>query len=183
MASTSKVLTFTTQAAGNNIVAIAAGLLDPGDFSPPLAITGLNVRTARLNTESPGGTDYPDFSGGLVAWSWGSRGCYDPTTKRVVVANSPHSGHLNGYDNLLTTYSVNSNVLTVYEDPCGSLNATWPRSFGHMYDNNAIAGRTFYKMTLPVFVTGQGYVQPNVVKFDIDQLTDNVLSAREGGAY
>ena len=174
-----------------------------GSFSAPMSVPSLATPIARLDPFNPDGTEYPDCAGGTTtngysmtrAWIWASKALFDTTTRRVLFVNSPHpfdafgqptfpNGNYNGYITLLTAYDEADNDIHVYESPFSYNNATWPRTVGHAFDNQCLVDRTLYKMTTPLWPNAtEGWVQPQLAKIDIDQVTDSVASAREGEAY
>ena len=180
-----------------------AAATSPGAFSAAMSVPSLATPIARLDPFNPDGTDYPDCSGGTTtngysmtrAWIWASKAMFDTTTRRVLFVNSPHpfdafgqptfpNGNYNGYITLLTAYDEADNDIHVYESPFSYNNATWPRTVGHAFDNQCLVDRTLYKMTTPLWPNAtEGWVQPQLAKIDIDQVTDSVASAREGEAY
>ena len=114
--------------------------------------------------------------------------------------NPTSPGNMNSYITVLSGLDEDSSSQLTYEAPLNN-KATrpapgnpapgdWPRCVAHGFDNNCIAGRVLYKATLPVFLDDPTMnppslrnVQPQIVKINLDLLTTNVVSGREGAAY
>ena len=186
---------FNVRVLPNDIIGQAAINLAPYSWSDPLDIPSLGIKTTRLDPNNPDGEDYPDNAGGEVtntyslsrSWIWGSKAPFDPVTRCPIWVASPHGfdefgGYFNAYITLLSRYNPVSNQFTVYEAPL-QIGASYPHTVGHSFDNCCIVDRVLYKFTLPLWRQGDGYLQPQIAKIDLDALTDDVTSGREGAAY
>jgi len=189
---------FNVRVLPNTVLGQAAINLAPYSYSSPISVPSLGQTVARLDPNNASGTGFPDTAGdtsvhgyggvnGTRAWIWGSRFVWDSVTQRALGINSPHPGAAlgdadNGYLTLLSMYDATSNQFVIMESPFGN-SATWPRSVAHLFDNQCIAGRVLYKWTHPVFRSGQGFVQPQITKINLDALTTDMTSGRLGAAY
>jgi len=190
---------FNVRVLPNTVIGQAAINLAPYSWSAPLAVPSLGQTVARLDPDNASGTGFPDTAGdtavngysgndGTRAWSWGSQFQWDTVTQRAIGINSPHPGVAlgnaeNGYLTLLSLYDAASNAFVIMESPFWNGDASWPRSVAHLFDNQCIAGRVLYKATYPVWREGQGYLQPQIAKVNLDALTTDMTSGREGAAY
>lgn len=120
---------------------------------------GLSARSPHPTSGVPCNVTEDGFAAGHTAIGWGAKGCYDPTTKRVMWAstgaNVIGTANARAYDTLAIYDEAANNGGGLWSDSRGfyaSNSATsTTAAIGHLYDSLCIdvTGRKFYKQTFP----------------------------------
>jgi hypothetical protein len=170
-------------AVGPTVLESAAAPLASQSWSAALDIPSLSVQVPREDPQFP--LDYPDRSRGTTAWIWGSRCVWDSLTKRILgvfMSDGPSDDpHESKYATILQVYDENSNDIRVFDNPIIQKSTSYNITSGHLFDCNAIdvTNRRLYKPSGPYFVSGSGYVTPQINVWDLNKI---ISGADEGAA-